>query len=93
VKIIASAIPFIECDVVGRHVGVSPDNVTPKMIPPLRLVKQVIQWIGAEGVARLADRTSTRRCHFEDVLVHIDANGVPRVFTDKGDGGVAALRA
>jgi XTP/dITP diphosphohydrolase len=57
---------------------------------PGPLVKHVIQSIGAEGVARLADRTSTRRCHFEGVLVHIDAHGVPHVFTDKGDGGVLA---
>jgi non-canonical purine NTP pyrophosphatase (RdgB/HAM1 family) len=55
-------------------------------------VKSVITSLGAEGIARLADQTASRRCHFQGVLVYIDAHGVPRVFTDEGDGGTIAKR-
>lgn len=55
-------------------------------------VKSVINSLGAEGIARLTDQTATRRCHFQSVLVYIDAHGVPRVFTDEGDGGTIAER-
>ncbi len=53
-------------------------------------VKFVIKALGAEGIARLADQTATRRCHFQGVLVYIDAHGVPRTFIDEGDGGTIA---
>jgi S-adenosylmethionine:tRNA ribosyltransferase-isomerase len=53
-------------------------------------VKFVIKALGAEGIARLADQTTTRRCHFQGVLVYIDAHGVPRIFADEGDGGTIA---
>jgi S-adenosylmethionine:tRNA ribosyltransferase-isomerase len=57
---------------------------------PGPIAKHVVKALGAEGVARLADLTATRRCHFEGVLVYIDAHGVPRTFTDNGDGGTVA---
>lgn len=57
---------------------------------PGPFVKYVIKSIGARGMARLADLTTTRRCHFEGVLVYLDAHGVPRTFTDAGDGGTVA---
>lgn len=53
-------------------------------------VKFVIKSLGAEGIARLADQTATRKCHFQSVLVYIDAHGVPRIFVDEGDGGTIA---
>jgi S-adenosylmethionine:tRNA ribosyltransferase-isomerase/non-canonical purine NTP pyrophosphatase (RdgB/HAM1 family) len=53
-------------------------------------VKFVIKGLGAEGIARLADQTATRKCHFQGVLVYIDAHGVPRIFADEGDGGTIA---
>lgn len=53
-------------------------------------VKYVIKALGAEGIARLADQTATRQCHFQGVLVYIDAHGVPRTFIDEGDGGTIA---
>ncbi|MGH3710291.1 MAG: non-canonical purine NTP pyrophosphatase [Pseudonocardiaceae bacterium] len=53
-------------------------------------VKFVIKGIGAEGIARLADQTVTRQCHFQGVLVYMDAHGVPRIFADEGDGGTIA---
>ncbi|MGH3975221.1 MAG: non-canonical purine NTP pyrophosphatase, partial [Pseudonocardiaceae bacterium] len=59
---------------------------------PGPFVKYVIKSLGAGGVARLADFTATRHCHFEGVLVYIDAHGVPRIFTDTGDGGTVADR-
>lgn len=59
---------------------------------PGPFVKYVIKSLGAEGMARLADLTTTRHCHFEGVLVYIDAHGVPRTFTDAGDGGTVADR-
>ncbi len=52
--------------------------------------KFAIKALGAEGIARLADQTATRQCHFQGVLVYIDAHGVPRIFTDEGDGGTIA---
>jgi S-adenosylmethionine:tRNA ribosyltransferase-isomerase len=55
-------------------------------------VKFVIKSLGAEGIARMADQTASRRCHFQGVLVYIDAHGVPRIFTDEGDGGTVAER-
>jgi XTP/dITP diphosphohydrolase len=57
---------------------------------PGPLVKYVINAIGAEGVARLADLTTSRRCHFESVLVHLDRHGVPSIYTDHGEGGTLA---
>ncbi|MGH3905011.1 MAG: non-canonical purine NTP pyrophosphatase [Pseudonocardiaceae bacterium] len=59
---------------------------------PGPFVKYVIKALGAEGVARLADLTKTRHSHFEGILVYIDAHGVPRTFTDTGDGGTVADR-
>ncbi|MGH3851582.1 MAG: non-canonical purine NTP pyrophosphatase, partial [Pseudonocardiaceae bacterium] len=59
---------------------------------PGPFVKYVIKSLGAGGVARLTDLTTTRHCHFEGVLVYIDAHGVPRTFTDTGDGGTVADR-
>ncbi len=53
-------------------------------------VKFVIKALGAGGIARLADQTATRKCHFQSVLVYIDAHGVPRTFVDQGDGGTIA---
>ncbi|MGH3889930.1 MAG: non-canonical purine NTP pyrophosphatase [Pseudonocardiaceae bacterium] len=53
-------------------------------------VKFVIKALEAEGIARLADQTATRKCHFQGVLVYIDAHGVPRTFVDEGDGGTIA---
>lgn len=53
-------------------------------------VKFVIKSLGAEGIARLADQTATRTCHFQGVLVYIDDHGVPRIFVDEGDGGTIA---
>lgn len=53
-------------------------------------VKFVIKALGAEGIARLADQTATRQCHFQGVLVYIDAHGVPRIFVDEGAGGTIA---
>lgn len=59
---------------------------------PGPLVKYLVHAIGADGIAWLADLTDTRRCHFEGALVYIDAHGVPRVFTDTGDGGTIAQK-
>ena len=59
---------------------------------PGPLVRHVVRSLGAEGIARIADLTVTRRCHFEGVLVHIDDHGVPRVFLDSGDGGTVAAK-
>lgn len=59
---------------------------------PGPLVKHLVNAIGAEGMARLADLTKTRRCHFEGVLVYVDADGVQRVFVDEGEGGTIADR-
>lgn len=57
---------------------------------PGPLVRYVINALGAEGIARLADLTETRRCHFEGVLVYIDAHGAHSVFVDEGDSGTIA---
>lgn len=54
---------------------------------PGPLVKYVIKALGAEGVARLADPTPNRYCHFEGVLVYVDAHGKPQLFVDEGDTG------
>ncbi|MGH4012518.1 MAG: non-canonical purine NTP pyrophosphatase [Pseudonocardiaceae bacterium] len=59
---------------------------------PGPFIKYAIKALGAEGVARLADLTKARHCHFEGVLVYIDAHGVPRTFTDTGEGGTVADR-
>jgi XTP/dITP diphosphohydrolase len=57
---------------------------------PGPLVRHVVDALGAEGVARIADRTSTRRCHFEGALVYVDAAGEPRAFHDQGATGTLA---
>ncbi|MGH7228211.1 MAG: non-canonical purine NTP pyrophosphatase [Nitrospiraceae bacterium] len=57
---------------------------------PGPFIKYVLKSLGPEGIARLADLTLTRRCHFEEVLVYIDAHGIPRAFVDQGDGGTVA---
>ncbi|MGQ0777094.1 MAG: non-canonical purine NTP pyrophosphatase [Pseudonocardiales bacterium] len=57
---------------------------------PGPFVKYVIKALGAEGMARVADLTTTRHCHFEGILAYIDAHGVPRIFTDTGEGGTVA---
>ncbi|MGH3848608.1 MAG: non-canonical purine NTP pyrophosphatase, partial [Pseudonocardiaceae bacterium] len=57
---------------------------------PGPLAKFVIKALGAEGIARLADQTTTRQCHFQGVLVYVDDHGVPRIFADEGDGGTIA---
>ncbi|MBX6722580.1 MAG: S-adenosylmethionine:tRNA ribosyltransferase-isomerase, partial [Dactylosporangium sp.] len=57
---------------------------------PGPLVKQFVRSVGSRGIIKLADLTSDRRCHFEGVLVYIDGHGVPRVYTDSGDGGTVA---
>jgi S-adenosylmethionine:tRNA ribosyltransferase-isomerase/non-canonical purine NTP pyrophosphatase (RdgB/HAM1 family) len=51
---------------------------------PGPMVKHALTAIGAKGIARLADMTATRQCHFVSCLVYIDAHGVPRVFSSPG---------
>jgi len=48
---------------------------------PGPMVKHTLSAIGARGIARLADLTSSRTCRFTSFLVYIDSHGVPRVFT------------
>ena len=59
---------------------------------PGPFIKYVIKALGAEGIARLADLTTTRACHFESVLIYIDVHSAPRIFTDTGGGGTVADR-
>jgi S-adenosylmethionine:tRNA ribosyltransferase-isomerase/non-canonical purine NTP pyrophosphatase (RdgB/HAM1 family) len=51
---------------------------------PGPMIKHAITAIGARGIARLADLTATRQCHFDSCLVYIDAHGVPRIFSNPG---------
>ncbi len=57
---------------------------------PGPFVKYVVEMMGAARLARLADLTSDRRCHFESVLVHHDGVGEPLVFEDRASTGTVA---
>lgn len=59
---------------------------------PGPLIKHVLRALGPAGVARLADQTTQRRCHFESVLAFVDADGQLHTFTDHGDGGTVAMQ-
>lgn len=57
---------------------------------PGPLVRHVVDALGAAGIVRIVDATSTRRCHFEGALVYVDAAGEPQVFIDRGATGTLA---
>jgi non-canonical purine NTP pyrophosphatase (RdgB/HAM1 family) len=57
---------------------------------PGPFVKFVIKSLGADGIARLADLTATRRCHFIGVLVYVDSTGEYYTFAGTDDRGTVA---
>lgn len=57
---------------------------------PGPFVKYVIEMMGAQKLARLADLTRDRRCHFCSVLVYHPGAGDPWVFEDRGSTGTVA---
>ena len=53
-------------------------------------IKHVNETLGVRGIIHLANLTSTRKCHFKGVLVYLDVQGTPKVFTAQGDSGTIA---
>jgi XTP/dITP diphosphohydrolase len=57
---------------------------------PGPFVKHVVAMMGVERLARVADVTRDRRCHFDSVLVHVDEAGQETVFEDRASTGTLA---
>ena len=52
--------------------------------------KYILETIGIDGILKLTESLTSRSCHFESVLVYIDASGKGKVFTEHGATGTLA---